>query len=318
MSGEIGRGQDDEGRRWYETPDGTRAMSVTTVLGFLEEDTTGLERWQAEHDGSGDTFHHEHVFWYSGPRGTLCHYQALCAFEDAFDGDDMWGAEEAESMEQIMEGPSEDAFDDASTDLEDVTYSILKNQNTVTSRDEYDALFRGNTRLVDVLRDDTEWFVDAFSEVREELGVADDDVIAVERFMLNDEDRYGGQCDLLYEDANGNVVLADLKTSSSLRQKHRLQGVAYKYGVEQADDIPVDEVDRVEVWRLCPDTREWQVHSHTVPEHAQHLYDADDEDARYTDMYWFEDKWGEFEYEDIEDMWATFTGLADEAHETVL
>lgn len=339
----ISRDTNDDGLRWYVDATGPVDkintdkfyMSVTTVLGFLEEDTTGLERWKATNDGEGDSPHHEHIYWYSAPRGTLCHYQALVKFEDAFDeDDDMWGEEEGESMAQVVEGPAEPMpcvehethhpqcescfdgeFDDASHDLEDVTYSILKKQDIVSSREEYEHLFEGNTRLVDVLHDDVEYFTDAFETVCRELGVDDEAVIRVEKFMVNDDEGYGGQCDLVYEDPGGNVVVADLKTSSSLRQKHRLQSVAYMKAVEQANWGP-DTVDRVEVWRIQPDTREWQVHSHEVPEHAEHLYDGTEAaSSSYTDAYWFEDKWGDFSYESIEDMWETFRSLATEAHE---
>jgi hypothetical protein len=69
------------------------------------------------------------------------------------------------------------------------------------------------------------------------------------------------------------------------------------------------------VWRIHPDTEEWQVHSHEVPRHAEHLYDEEKPaQASYTDAYWFEDKWGDFSYESLEDMWTTFTDLTEEAH----
>lgn len=321
MTSEIGRDSDDNGLRWYtvETDSGetVSALSVTTVLSVaLDEDMSALESWQADHDGSGDSYHHEHVYWYSGPRGTLCHYQALCAFEHAFDeGDDMWGEEEAESMQQLLNGPEEDAFEDASTDPSDVVYSILKRQGTVTSREEYDALFKGNTRLVDIAHENTEWFKDTFDTVCDHLGVTDESVIRVEKYLVNTDVGYGGQTDMVYEDPNGDTVVVDLKTSSAFRHKHRLQSVAYMKAVEQADWGP-DSVDRIEVWRLYPDGKEWQVHSHEIPSHVQDLYDEDaPEDSSYTDAYFFEDRWGDFEYDDIEDMWETFRDLTEEAHD---
>lgn len=303
----ISRVTNDDGLRWYSDGD-TRVMSVTTVLQFLDEDTGGLEYWKEQNDGKGNNAHHEHIYWYSGPRGTLCHYQALKKFEHVFDeDDDMWGEEEAESMRKVMEGPADDAFDDASTDLKDVAYSILKNKDVVTSREEYEHLFAGNTRLVDVLHEDLEFFVDAFNTICDELGVDEDSVIRVEKFMLNTEVGYGGQCDLVYEDPHGDVVVADLKTSSGLRQKHRLQSVAYMKAVEAADWGP-DEVDRVEVWRIHPDSETWTVHANETPPHAEDI-------DNYTDEFWLEDKWGDFSYDSIEDMWTTFKELTEEAHE---
>lgn len=315
---DITRKTDEEtGLRWYTDGD-ISVMSVTTVLKFLEEDTTGLERWKAKNDGTDDAPHHEHIYWYSAPRGTLCHYQALKKFEDCFDEDDeMWGEEEAESMQAVMNGPDEDEFDEASHDLNDITYSIMKYQDIVTGRDEYQHLFKGNTRLVDILQENLEYFVSAFNDICDELNVTEESVVKVEKFMVNDDNGYGGQCDLVYEDENGEIVVADLKTSSSLRQKHRLQAVAYMKAVEQADKMP-DDVDRVEVWRIHPDSETWQVHSHVVPDAAEHLYDEDrPEDASYTDAHWFKDKWGDFEYDSIEDMWQTFKDLSEDAHEAV-
>lgn len=306
---DISRDSDENGLRWYTNGD-VSVLSVTTVLGFLDEDTTGLERWQDKNDGTDGRPHHEHIFWYSGPRGTLCHYQALKAFEDAYEADeDMWGGEEIDSMQQITDGPADGVFDDASHDLDDITYSILRYRNTVTSRDEYDALFSDSTRLVDVLHDDIQFFTDTFHHICDELGVGDDSVIRVEKYLLNDDRNYGGQCDLLYEAPNGDVVLADLKTSSGLRQKHRLQAVAYMNAVEQSE-LDVDTVDRVEVWRIHPDSETWQVHSHSVPEYATHLYDENNRaEAHYTDAYWFDDKYGDFSYDSLDDMWRTFCEL---------
>lgn len=319
---DIDRGQDDDGMRWYfvrpdddsaTAADGvTIAPSVTTVLKFLEEDTTGLETWQSRNDGSGDSPHHEHLFWYSGPRGTLCHYDALSTFEDQFDGDEMWGEEEAESMAKIISGPADESFDDASTALDDVTYSVLRDKGVVSNREQFDVVAQ-STRLVDVLEEDRDWFEDAFAEACETLGVGEDDIVAVEKFLLS-PDGYGGQCDMLYRDASGNVVVADLKTSGSLRQKHRLQGVAYAHAVEEADDLP-DTVDRTEVWRMDPDERAWTVHAPTVPDHV------DDDDlprsGDYSDDHWFVDNWGDFSYDGEDDMWETFTDLVDEAADEI-
>lgn len=304
---EIEREQDAQGRRWYFTPDGTRFMSVTTVLGELDEDTTGLDRWKAKHDGTGDNAHHEHIFWFSQIRGTLCHYQALVAFEDHHDAAELWGDEESEAITLAVNGPDDGTFEDASHDSEDIVYSLLRYQDVVTGRDEFEHLFAETTRIVDVLRDNVDYFVDAFETVCETLGITDDSVITVEKFMLNDEHGYGGQCDLVYEDPEGNTVVADLKTSSGLRQKHRLQSVAYAKAVEQADDIDVEEVDRVEVIRIHPGSESWQVHTNEVPAHVE------DEES-VTDDHWFTDKWGDFDYDSIEDMWETFKALTVEAH----
>lgn len=300
----IERETDEEtGLRWYWTENGNRALSVTTILGFLEEDETGLEIWKEQNDGSGDNAHWEHIYWYSGPRGTMCHYQALKVYEDHYDGDDLWGEEEADAMDAILNGPDEDEFDEASHDLDDITYSIANNQGTVTSEAEYNHLF-GNLRLVDLLHEDLEYFTEKFTEIADDLI---EEPVAVEQYLLDGEYGYGGQTDLCYEDTAGNIVVADLKSSSSFRQKHRLQAVAYMRAVERDDQLP-DSVDRVEVWRIDPDSKEFEVHSSEVPPHAE-SYDW------YTDDHFYDDKWGEFEYEDLDDMWETFSDLIETAHD---
>lgn len=323
MTGDdIGRDSDDDGLRWYTAVvDGqkVRALSVTTVLSVaLEEDMSALESWKDDHDGSGDSYHHEHVYWFSGPRGTLCHYQALSKFEHAFDeSDDMWGEEEAESMAKLLHGPKQGTFDDASHDPDDIVYSILKRQGVVESREQYQALFKDNTRLVDIAHENTEWFKEKFDTICDHLGVDDDSIIRVEKFLVNEDTGYGGQTDMVYEDPNGDTVVVDLKTSSSFRHKHRLQSVAYMKAVEQADWGP-DEVDRIEVWRIHPDAEEWQVHSHEIPSHAEHLYDEENPDrAKYTDAHFYTDKWGDFSYDSIDDMWEKFQGLCEKARENV-
>lgn len=318
---DIERGEDDDGRRWY-TDGADEYMSVTTVLDFLDEDTGGLDWWKSQNDGEGDNAHWQHLFWYTRHRGTLCHYQALKKFEDHFESEDMWSKDEASSMKSINEGPQISLGDveefeaaDATTNMDDILYSVLVRQNTVSSRDQYEHLLRDNTELIDVAMDDMSYFVDTFATVCEELGITNESVLAVERFLLNGTEGYGGQADLLYEDPGGNVVVADLKTGS-FRQKHRLQSVAYAKAMEEAD--VVEEVDRVEVIRIHPDKELWQVHSHTVPSHVEHLYDeSEPETSNYTDAHWFEDKYGDFSYEDLDDMWSTFQRLTEKAHETV-
>lgn len=298
---DISRSKDELGLRWYTDGNGNRSLSVTTVLKFLEEDDTGLRIWQERNDGSGDNPDHEHLFWYSAPRGTICHYTAL----DPLTDEDLYGQHERGSMRKMIVGPEYGDFDEASEDIEDVVYSIMKYREDVDGREEYDP---EETALIDVLYDDTKFFNETFREIRELLGITDDSVIEVERFLLNEEDGYGGQCDLLYRAPDGAIVLADLKTSGSLRQKHVLQGTAYAKAVEKDDDIDVDEVDRIEVIRIHPDTKTWEVHASSEP---LHMLDED----WYTSDGWYSDKWGEYNYADREEMWETFKELVKTAHE---
>lgn len=304
---EITRYQDDDGKRHYVS-NGVDCLSVTTVLGELDESKKGLDWWKRQNNGKGDNADWRHLFWYKTYRGTLCHYQALVKFNDVFDGDTMWGEGEAEAMQELMAADKNERQydgDDGTAVLstpEDVKYSVLKDHGYVRDWYDYHNKYESHT-LMDIHREDVAYFVDAFDEICEKLGITEESVIRVEQFMLNDEVGYGGQCDLLYEDPDGKVVVADLKTSSGLRQKHRLQSVAYAKAVEQDDTIDVDEVDRVEVIRIHPDTETWEVHSHEAP--TEH----------HTTEYWYKDKYGEFEYDSNEEMWEIFKELSERAQQ---
>lgn len=305
---DIDRYQDGRGRRHY-VKDGVDCLSVTTILAELEEDTGGLDWWKNQNDGTGDNAHWIHLFWYKTYRGTLCHYQALKTFEDSFESDSvMWGEGEREAMGELMdadEGTKE--FTDPETGetvestADEVLYSILKDHGFVHDWYDYDSKYSDHS-IMDVQRMDQEWFVKTFNEICEKLGVNDDAVIRVEQFMLNAAVGYGGQCDLLYRDPDDNLVVADLKTSSGLRQKHRLQSVAYAKAVEEEFG---EEVNRVEVWRIHPDTQTWEVHSHV------------EATEYHTTKYWYKDQYGDFEYESNEEMWEKFCELADRAADDI-
>jgi len=82
-----------------------------------------------------------------------------------------------------------------------------------------------------------------------------DTVVDVETFVTNTDIGYAGQFDLLYHDASTDeTVLADLKTSKACYEKHLLQLTAYKHAVPMA-------IDRMEVIRMNPDNRDWEVFS---------------------------------------------------------
>lgn len=82
-----------------------------------------------------------------------------------------------------------------------------------------------------------------------------DDVIDVETFVTNTEIGYAGQFDLLYQDhETDETVLADLKTSKYVYDKHLIQLCAYKMAVPMA-------IDRMEVIRMNPGQRDWRVYS---------------------------------------------------------
>jgi hypothetical protein len=114
---------------------------------------------------------------------------------------------------------------------------------------------------------DRKVFRDKFDVLARATGLDQDSVIDVERYLVSP--LIGGQADLIYEAADGAVVLADLKTSKDLREKHIYQGAAYKHVINESSQIPYS-VDRSEVWAICPHgnglgDHRWHIHSDVAP-----------------------------------------------------
>jgi len=282
-------GPDGQDVRLYEHGD-VRLPSVTSILKTRDEDLSGLYAWQDENDGEGDAAHHEHLFWYKRHRGTLCHWYALKTLDPSLE----WSADEAESMYRICnvrnlnEAERHPEVHDARP--RDVLYSVLKDRDAVGTWGDfytrYDPDMSPNAfdaELKAVYEADRDFFVDAFERLADKHGI--DEIVAVERFLLDDEFGYAGQADLVYRNGDGEAVMADLKTSSSCRTKHKLQTAAYASAIERDDDIPVDEVDRLEVIRIHPDSGAYAVHT------------DDDQGGAHSSRYWrrsYDDLWREF------------------------
>lgn len=115
---------------------------------------------------------------------------------------------------------------------------------------------------------DKDWAMDAWSMIRDVFGIHPENTLDVELFVMNTEVGYAGQFDLLYADEDtGEVVLADIKTSKRVYDKHLIQLSAYSYAVDIA-------VDRMEVLRLNPDGETWEVsRSDEWIEDRANLYD---------------------------------------------
>ncbi|WP_226041156.1 hypothetical protein [Natrinema sp. DC36] len=283
-----GVGPDGIDVRQYTDPDnGVKLPSVTTVLKTRDDDKSNLYAWQDRNDGEGDNAHHEHLFWYKRNRGTLCHWYALKKLDVNLE----WSEDEADSFwvlnnidkinddsdifvedsqlgEFVIDGSDHEEIHDSSP--RDVLYSVLKSQHAVETwgefYDEYGA-YGTHDHYSDALtaqcKRDREHFEDVFDEIVTKLGIEDEHVLAVEEFLFNIEDGYAGQVDLVYEcPETGDVVVADLKTSSGCYAKHKIQGSAYGNSVEKLLGL---DVDRLEVWRIHPDSGQWAVHCHDEP-----------------------------------------------------
>jgi len=94
-------------------------------------------------------------------------------------------------------------------------------------------------------------------------GINTDTIEALEEMFVvppnHEHDGYGGQVDLIYRDpATGGVVVADLKTSSAVRDEHKYQAAAYAKAVEKTGMY--EGVDRAEIIRIHPDSEETEVY----------------------------------------------------------
>lgn len=105
-------------------------------------------------------------------------------------------------------------------------------------------------------RNDLTYAEEAWEEIREVRGISEEQVLDVECFVTNVAVGYAGQFDLLYVDADGNLVLSDLKTGKGIYDKYKMQLVAY----DNALEIPID---LLEVIRVHPDSQTWEVSHHT-------------------------------------------------------
>lgn len=104
-------------------------------------------------------------------------------------------------------------------------------------------------------QDDLEWAEGAWDIIRRIRGINRETTIDVELFVYNKQIGYAGQFDLLYID-DGDVVLGDIKTSKYVYDKHLLQLTAYANAVNIV-------VDRLEVIRINPDGKVWEVSQST-------------------------------------------------------
>lgn len=123
-------------------------------------------------------------------------------------------------------------------------------------RSSYDAL--SGSDEWDRYQQNKQWVTDtAWPLIKQVTGISEDTVIDVERYVKDDTVGYAGQFDLLYQDPTTNdTVLADLKTSKDIYEKHKIQSIAYRYAIDCT-------IDRVEIIRLNPDQQRWEVCPHT-------------------------------------------------------
>jgi len=279
----------DTDNRYYN--DGKKEPSVTTILKLRDQDTSGLDNWRSQNDGVGTNPKWQHLFWYKRHRGTLCHWHALSTIDPLLE----YGDDERQSRFELYHQNEDEVADDSPRE---VLYSVLKDRGTIENYADFYALYEPyhnstyyREAIWSLIDEDIEYFVTEFESIWDALGGPD--TVAVERYLLDHEYGFGGQADLVIKHTNGDVAICDLKTSSSNRDKNKIQAAAYAKAVENDDSIPVDAVDRTEVWRIHPDSGSFTLHSN---ERYGPLY---------SDSYW---------NESIEESWNTFADLCEQFH----
>lgn len=245
------RRDDDEEVRFYfdpEDPNFSPLPSVTSILQVREdpEKDESIQGWRDHFDGSKPW---KRPWWkdsmaFKGARGTLVHFAILSQLGDP-DGDTY--------HHQV--GGSSRGYEEYWAE-----YKLKKWSKQAPSADNPDVPTPANNEYDgehawDVAMRDTSWAIRQFKNEWQARGLDDTNVIDVERYVFDTEYGYAGQVDLLYEDANGDVVCADLKTSSAIRISAKLQLAAYANAV-------AEDVDRLECWWLYPDDSEFAVESH--------------------------------------------------------
>jgi len=242
----------DEIRVYYLPSRGVGPMPSVTTIEALREDpekADALEGWRDRYDGQSKWARpwYEDQMAYKAARGTLVHFAILSALGDAAGdtyehrvGDDDWGREEYEAEYTLKKW----SLKAPSANSDDVPYTPRRNR--------YDGEHAWDRCLREM-----RWATAAFKEQVYDAGrVGDAEILGVEEYIVDPEYGYGGQYDLLYETADGTVVLSDIKTSSAIRFDHKLQGAAYKRAIESATELTIDET---EVIRLHPDSETVEV-----------------------------------------------------------
>lgn len=235
----ITRYIDDEGKRHYNDEDGKDVLSVTTILDEMEKPEE-LTAWQDRNDGEGDNADHEHLLWYKANRGTLLHYEVLSMFEDAHEEAELYSEDESSSEDELFDSHSPNKV-----------YSILKDKDILEKQANFDP---EDISLEEIYQEDKKIFKQIFNTIALANNINKDTVEEIERMFIAEPEEgvgYGGQIDMIYKEGDKTVV-ADLKTSSGVREKHLLQGAAYAKAVGE-DNIAV------EVIRIHPDSGDWDV-----------------------------------------------------------
>jgi hypothetical protein len=224
-----GLDEDNEIRVYYTADLSLVAPSTTSITERRvdEERDDAIAGWKERYDGSSSycSPHWRDQLDFKGWRGTLIHYTCLSSLGDTSDGNESYFTRVGDDERGVEEYKAERG---------------LKQMGEYDDANAWDKAMR-----------DAYW---ALQQFEDECADRVAEPIAIEDYVLVEDYQYGGQADLVYEDTNGETVLADIKTGSAVRMDNKLQVAAYAFAV------PYD-VDRAEIWRLYPDDKEVEIQS---------------------------------------------------------
>lgn len=268
---DVTRYLDGEEKRHYEKDPDLDVYSVTTILDEKEDgEPDYITYWKQKNNGVGDAAFWKHILEYKQNRGTIAHYAALSQLEEHHPhADQLWSGDEKQSLNAVMDRVGDQDFE----------YSIMKDRDWVTSQDAYqDYKENMDNDLSDIFHQDMDFFKDAFAETMLDKGVTPEDVLSVEHMFALPENPetghkgYGGQADMIYEDpSTGEHVVVDLKTSKDIYDKHKHQAAAYAQAALESPEMNGDYIDRAEIWRFHPDTKEKEVYE--IEDHKEYWDD---------------------------------------------
>ncbi len=255
---EVTRYLDGEERRHY-LRNQHDVYSVTTILDEMQDgEPDAIKYWKQHNDGQGDNADWQHLLEYKKHRGTLAHHAAMADHYEALNpGQELWSDDESSSLATIMDLDGDPSF----------LYSITHDKGWVDTWESFEnADLADEVSLSDVLQQDLDYFTTQYDRITEERGINEDTLEAIEQMFVvppgEDHGGYGGQADLIYRDpVTGEGVVADLKTSSGVREKHKYQVAAYANAVEETEEVDIDNVTRGEIIRIHPDSEETEVYT---------------------------------------------------------
>lgn len=221
-------------RRWYEI-DGSRVPSVTEVLGIIDDGKAGGVAWSAAR------------IWLKG----------TCELLNVTGSDytELLDPERLEADLKARKLLHTDVWGDK-TDLGSTIHACLE----ALAADEVPAL----STFADDERPYAKAVMDWWSD-------HDPKVIHTELLVGSRLHGVSGRFDLLYEDAQGQTVLADLKTAASVRPAYAIQLAGYAGCMEECG---YGTPDRMEIVHVKPDASYSVVESHAKFEDFLAILDA--------------------------------------------